>query len=298
MSLKNNTQPIFSTDLGELYQGDCLEIMPKLKKGSIDCFFADPPFNLKKDYGSNVSDDLDEASYIAWCEKWINEGIQLLKPGGSFFIYNIPKWNALLSRHLSKKLTFRNWIAIEITFSLPISGRLYPSHYSLLYFVKGPKPNTFSPARLPILTCRHCGGEIKDYGGYKSKMNPSGVSMSDVWTDIPPVRHKKYKNREANALSLKLMNRIIEMATKPGDVVFDPFGGSGTTYAAAELNERKWIGVEISTTKAIVNRFKDLSPDQKNIEQIKQNQNTLFTEGALKLRKKCGHDNSKYRQIG
>ena len=82
---------------------------------------------------------------------------------------------------------------IDIKYSLPIQKRLYPSHYALLYFIKGDKPAIFHPDRQPVSCCRHCGGELRDYGGYKDKMNPKGVNLSDVWTDIPPVRHAKYK---------------------------------------------------------------------------------------------------------
>jgi site-specific DNA-methyltransferase (adenine-specific) len=283
------------TDQGTLYKDDCLKVMKKLPSESIDCFFADPPFNLNKFYGEGVNDAIPEDEYERWCEKWADEGVRLLKPGGSFFVYNLPRWNMLLAAHLSKKLTFKHWVAIELTFSLPIAGRLYPSHYSLLYFTKGPKANTFTPPRLPIQVCRHCGGEIKDYGGYKSKMNPKGISLSDVWTDIPPVRHKKFKNREANALSLKLMTRIIDMSTKPGDTVFDPFGGSGTTYVAAELRGRKWIGTELSTTDAIAERFAKLDIDRGHLEELDLRTNVLFTPEALALRKKHGKSNDKYR---
>lgn len=288
-------EPIFKTSLGSLYKGDCLEIMKSLASESIDCFFADPPFNLNKSYGSNVNDNLVEEKYLQWCYSWVDEGVRLVKPGGSFFLYNLPKWNVLLTNRISKKLTFRNWIAIEIKFSLPIQGRLYPSHYSLLYYIKGKKPNTFSPPRLPLQICRHCGGEIKDYGGYKNKLNPKGINLSDVWSDIPPVRHKKYKNRQANALSLKLMDRILDIATKEGDIVFDPFGGSGTTYIAAELKGRKWIGTELSTTDEIVNRFKHIENDRNYYQFLQKNINVLFTEEALKLRKKNGHSNGKYK---
>jgi site-specific DNA-methyltransferase (adenine-specific) len=288
-------KPIFKTKNGILYDGDCLKIMPQLKPESIDCFFADPPFNLNKSYGSKVNDNLSEENYLNWCYAWIDEGIRLLKPGGSFFLYNLPKWNIHLSNYISKKLTFRNWIAIEIKFSLPIQGRLYPSHYSLLYFIKGKKANTFNPPRLPVLTCRHCGGEIKDYGGYKNKLNPEGINLSDVWSDIPPVRHKKYKNREANALSLKLMDRILDIATKENDVVFDPFGGSGTTFIASELKKRKWIGIELSTTKAITDRFENIERDVEYHKKLRENVNVLFTKESLNLRKKYGHSNGKYR---
>ena len=106
-------------------------------------------------------------------------------------------------------------------------------------YTKGIKANTFCPDRLQMEICKNCYKEIKDYGGYKDKMNPKGINLADVWYDIPPVRHKKYKAREeVNELSMKLLDRIIEMSSNPGDIVFDPFGGSGTTYMVAEIKQR------------------------------------------------------------
>lgn len=65
------------------------------------------------------------------------------------------------------------------------------------------------------------------------KLNPEGLNLTDVWADIPPVRHRTTKTRAANELSIKLLRRVLEISSEPGDVVLDPFGG-GTTYAAAE----------------------------------------------------------------
>ena len=293
--IKHLAEPTLQTAHGRLYAGDCLDIMPALPSESVDCFFADPPFNLRKYYGDHVDDDQEASTYLSWCYDWIDQGIRLLKPGGSFFLYNIPKWNILLAAYLSQRLTFRHWITIDIKFSLPIPGRLYPSHYALLYFAKGKKPNTFAPPRLPLQTCRHCGGEIKDYGGYKDKMNPRGVSLTDVWTDIPPVRHSKYKNREANELSLKMMDRVLDIASVPGDVVFDPFGGSGTTFVAAELKDRSWLGTEVATAGDIVRRFADIEDDRRHLDALRQNINVLFTESALEVRRKNGRTNGKFR---
>ena len=102
---------------------------------------------------------------------WLDEMIRLLKPGGSLFLWNLPKWNLPLGAHLGRHLTFRHWIAVDIKYTLPIPKRLYPSHYSLLYFVKGERPTIFHPDRIPTPCCRHCGGELRDYVGYKDKMN-------------------------------------------------------------------------------------------------------------------------------
>ncbi len=228
--------PYHATEFGALFMDDCLNVLPSIRSASIDTVFADPPFNLGKEYGSNTNDSLSDTHYLAWCKRWLAECVRVLKPGGSLFIYNLPKWNVSLGAYLlDQQLEFRHWIAIEISACLPISNRLHPSHYSLLYYSKG-KPKTFRRIRTPILTCRHCGREVKDYGGHRGAMNPNGVTLKDVWTDIPPVRHWKFKskNRKANALSTKLLDRVIEMSTVPGDVVLDPFGGSGTTSVVAE----------------------------------------------------------------
>ncbi len=252
-----------------------MAVLPFIMTESIDTVFADPPFNLKKDYGERTSDDRRDDHYIEWCKEWIQECIRVLKPGGSIFIYNLPKWNIHLGSYLSNKgLDFRHWIAIEHKSSLPISGRLYPAHYSLLYYSKG-KPNRFRRIRTPIERCRHCGGEIRDYGGHRSAMNPNGVNLKDVWTDIPPVRHRKFKSekRQANALSTKLLERVIEISTLPGDVVLDPFGGSGTTLAVCERRHRHWIGIEIENTQPIIDRLNGEIDHHRNDDYVESESN-------------------------
>lgn len=280
---------VFETNFGRLHQGDCLALMHYMESDSIDLIFADPPFNLKKLYPSGVNDDLKAAQYLAWCERWADECVRLLKPGGSLFIWNIPRWNTHLSAYLNARLTFRHWIAVDIKYSLPISGRLYPSHYSLLYYCKGEKPKTFHPDRLPMEICPACKADLRDYGGYKDKMNPKGVNLTDVWMDIAPVRHSKYKKRKgSNELSVKLMDRIIEMASEEGDVIFDPFGGSGTTYVVAEIKRRHWVGVELGPADDIVTRFEEISMEADFIERIRRNYNSLFTEDDLNIRRQQG----------
>ena len=276
---------VLETGLGKLYQGDCFALLQHQQNDSIDLIFADPPFNLNKLYPSNIDDNLKTGQYLEWCKNWINECIRVLKPGGSFFIWNLPKWNTYFAGYLNRRLTFRHWISVDIKYTLPIKGRLYPSHYSLLYYCKGEKPKTFHPDRLPMDICPHCLGDLKDYGGYKNKMNPDGVNLTDVWLDIPPVRHRKYKKRNgANELSVKLMDRVIAMASNEGDLVFDPFGGSGTTYAVAEIKKRKWLGIEIGPVDDILTRFENIQGDVDHIAKIRKDINCLITKNDLKGR--------------
>ncbi len=205
--VRRGPSPIHVTPHGALYAADCMKLLPLVKDEVVDTIFADPPFNIGKEYGKNTDDSLPDEHYIQWCREWLAECVRVLKPGGSLFLYNLPKWNVLLGAFLHEQgLEFRHWIAIEISACLPIPSRLHPSHYSLLYYSKG-KVKTFYRIRTPILTCRHCGGEVKDYGGHRDAMNPKGVTLKDVWTDIPPVRHWKFKsrNRRANALSTKIL---------------------------------------------------------------------------------------------
>jgi len=289
--------PKMETPLGKLYEGDCLAILPQLPDESVDLVFADPPFNLGKDYSSKMNDSVPEQLYLDWCKQWLDQLARVLRPGGSLFLFNLPKWNLPLGAYIGQKLTFRHWIAVDIKYTLPIPKRLYPSHYSLLYFIKGSKAAIFHPDRLPIKTCSHCGKEANDYGGYKDRMNPAGVSLTDVWYDIPPVRHSKYKKREANELSLKLLDRVVSMASDPGSLVLDPFGGSGTTFVAAELQERRWFGMELECT-SIVERFENIEADRDYLTKIAAGKNMLFTPESLSKRRHFGHDTSKYRING
>ncbi len=266
--------PYWIGEGGVLFSGNCMDLLPSIRDGVVDTVFADPPFNLGKLYGKRSLDSLSEDRYLAWCKEWLVESVRLLKPGGALFVYNLPRWNIQLGAFLIEQgLTFRHWIAIEHKSCLPIEGRLYPAHYGLLYFTKG-KPKVFRRIRTPILTCRHCGGEIRDYGGHRHAMNPNGVNLMDVWSDIPPVRHGKFKSekRTANALSTKVLDRVVEMTTVVGDIVLDPFGGSGTTYAVARDKGRRWIGIDIDFASIVVERLTQ--------GVIAPHANTDFVEGA------------------
>jgi site-specific DNA-methyltransferase (adenine-specific) len=269
----NGTRPDYTTALGALFDGDCVKVLKNFRDAVVDTVFADPPFNIGKQYRENTNDDLPDHEYLKWCKTWLAECVRVLKPGGSLFIYNLPKWNIPIGAYLGELgMEFRHWIGIEISACLPIPGRLHPSHYSLLYYSKG-KPKTFRRIRTPILKCRHCGGEVKDYGGHRGAMNPNGVTLKDVWTDIPPVRHWKFKskNRKANALSTKILDRVVEMSTVPGDVVLDPFGGSGTTFVVCEAKERRWLGIEIDYAQEIIERLET--------DDIQAHKNGDFVEG-------------------
>ncbi len=249
--------PFMTTSLGVLYDADCLEVLREIKPGVIDTVFADPPFNIGKDYKNGYDDRVGQAEYIAWCRQWILECCRVLKPGGAFFIYATPELAVQFAPIVGERLEFRHWIALTMKGTYPRGRKLYPAHYALLYYTRG-SPRVFNRLRLPIETCRHCGKELRDYGGHRDKMNPEGVNLTDFWTDTSPNRHKKFKVRPGvNELKLLIPERAVLVSTNAGDVVLDPFGGGGSTYQAAEKHQRYWIGIELFDAAYIRRRIRD-----------------------------------------
>lgn len=261
-------KPAFSTTLGAVYNMDCMDLLPRIKSESIDTVFADPPFNLAKDYGNGKDkDDLATDEYLKWCRSWIDECVRVVKPGGAIFIYNLPQWAFHLAAHLEAKgMKFRHWIAVSMKGTFPRGRKLYPAHYALLYFTKG-APAVFNRVRLPIPQCRHCGRDVKDYGGHRKFLNPLGLNLTDFWDDTAPARHRKFKARwHVNELKPVIPGRCVELSTDEGAIVLDVFGGGGSTYEAAQNLKRRWIGAEIVDCELIRERFKRNVP---GVERVK-----------------------------
>jgi site-specific DNA-methyltransferase (adenine-specific) len=256
-------KPFLTTERGVLFGEDCLRVLPEIQNGVIDCVFADPPFNLGKDYGNGFDDDVSESVYFAWCHHWISECCRVLKDGGAIFIYATPELAVHFAGFLNgiEQMQFRHWIAMTMKGTFRRGERLYPAHYALLYYTKG-DPKVFNNLRVPIPICRHCGGDIKDYGGHRDKLNPEGLNLTDFWEDTSPNRHKKYKVRPGvNELKLMIPERAVLISTNEGDIVLDPFGGGGSTYQAAEKNGRNWIGVEMYDYQHIEKRMTEEFPE-------------------------------------
>lgn len=225
--------------------GDCLKIMGNIPDNSVDMAFADPPFNLKKKY-NHYEDTRGKKEYLEWCNKWMSEMVRITKPGGLIFVHNIPRWLTHFTEHLNKVAYFRHWICWD-SGGAPMGKTLLPNHYGILFYTKSKSPNEFKfyDVRAPHKRCRICKEFIKDYGGKKDQMHPFGMLLSDVWSDIHRIRHKKRRDEHPCQLPVPLLERLILMSTDEGDIVFDPFIGTGTTAVAAKKLGRKYIGIDI-----------------------------------------------------
>ncbi len=258
-------KPELTTRRGILYKTDCLNLFASIKDGSIDCVFADPPFNLQKFYGNGngerFKDEWTREGYLQWSFRWIDEAVRVTKPGGAVFIYILPQWGYHFAARLEAAgMMFRHWIALSMKGTFPRGKKLYPAHYALLYFTKGiPKTFNRDRIRLPVPKCRKCGADIKDYGGHRKYLNPAGLNLTDFWEDTAPARHNRFKTRwHINELKPMIPGRCFEISTNPGEIVLDPFGGGGSSYETAERLKRYWLGSEIVTTEAIQARFERL----------------------------------------
>ncbi len=251
----------FKNFINNIIQGDCLELFKDIPDNSIDLTFADPPFNLKKNY-SSYSDSLELQDYLEWCEKWIFEMVRITKPTGSIFVHNIPKWLTFYVTYLNKFAHFKHWIAWDAP-TAPMGKSLQPAHYGILFYTKKEKGAKIYELRHPHKRDRKNGYLIKDYGGKKDGLHPFGPLVSDVWTDIHRIKHNTKRDPHPCQLPIHLMDRLILMATDEGDIVLDPFSGTGTTAISAKRLGRKYIGFEIDKEYVEISRQK--------LEQTKSN---------------------------
>ncbi|MXV78682.1 site-specific DNA-methyltransferase [Candidatus Poribacteria bacterium] len=240
--------------LNKIIQGDCIEVMQQIPSDSIDVTFADPPFNLKKNY-SSYKDEKDTDDYLSWCKKWILEMVRITKPSGSIFLHNIPKWLTYYTEFLNEVADFRHWIAWDAP-TAPMGKTLQPSHYGILFYAKNQRENKFYEIRYPHKRCRKCGYLLKDYGGKKKILHPFGPLVSDIWSDIHRIRHNKHRDPHPCQLPIHLLERILLMSTDEGDVVLDPFMGTGTTAVAAARLGRNVIGIDIDAEYVEITRNK------------------------------------------
>ena len=229
--------------LNKVTQGDCLELFKDIPENSVDITFADPPFNLKKKYNS-YEDSLEFKEYLDWCEKWIKEMVRVTKPTGAIFLHNIPKWLTYYTTYLNKFVHFKHWIAWDAP-TAPMGKSLQPSHYGVLFYAKDVKQTKFYEIRHPHKRDRKTGHLSKDYGGKKDALHPFGPLVSDAWTDIHRIKHNMFRDKHPCQLPLHLLERIVLMTTDEGDVVLDPFLGTGTSAIAAKSLGRNYIGFEL-----------------------------------------------------
>ena len=229
-----------------LLHGDCIEEMAKLEPEMVRLVFADPPYNQGVDYGQGrKADRLSRQQYLAFSEQWMRAASRLLTPDGSFWVLISQEYSARLSCILEDiGLHWRQIITWYETFGNNCSKKFNRTSRHLLYFTRHPRRFVFN-AKAPQVR-RSSDRQVK----YNDKRaNPNGKLLDDVWK-IKRLAgtHKERIKGFKTQLPLELPRRVIACASEPGDLVLDPFSGSGTTGVACLELGRRYIGIEKNKT--------------------------------------------------
>jgi DNA modification methylase len=249
-----NAQSQVPIERDQVLKRDCVEYLNELAvqhpEGVFDLAFADPPYNLAKNY-ADYDDTLADQEYVTWCNQWLEGMAKTLKPGGSLLVLNLPKWAMHHATFLSSRLELRHWIVWD-ALSDP-RGKLMPAHYALLYYTKPGAKSVFNCAApgkrnsgdavAPPDAPKYClrAACVRDR---KAQGDDDKVELSDIWFDIHRIKHKRDRDAHPCQLPDKLMERIIRLTTDRGGLVFDPFCGAGTTAIAARKLGRHFVTTE------------------------------------------------------
>jgi site-specific DNA-methyltransferase (adenine-specific) len=245
--------------LDRLYSGDCLELFRHVESGSIDLVFADPPFNIGYDYDI-YNDRRDASAYLEWTLAWGREVMRVLKPAGTFWLAIGDEFAAELKVlfHRELGLSLRSWVVWYYTFGVHCTKKFSRSHAHLFYFARDPKRFTFNDQEIRVPSARQL-------VYFDARANPAGRLPDDTWIlrpqDVPdgfaPESDTWYVPRVCGTFKERagwhgcqmpeqLLGRIIRACSNPGEVVLDPFAGSGTTMVVAKKLKRRFLGFELS----------------------------------------------------
>lgn len=251
-----------SVHTNQILHGDCIETLARIDRDSVELAFADPPFNIGYEYDV-YRDDRESSEYVNWSKQWISSVHQVLKPSGTFWLAIGDEYAAEL-KVIAQQVGFvcRSWIIWYYTFGVNCARGFSRSHTHIFHFVKDPDDFAFNADNPAI---RVPSARQLVYGD--SRANPRGRLPDNTWIYRPqdgppgafsPNHDTWYFARVAGTfrerqgfhgcqMPEQLLGRIIRLSSRPGDIVLDPFGGSGTTLAVAKKLGRQWLGIELSS---------------------------------------------------
>ena len=249
-----------------LYHGDSLELLKHMKP-MVNLTVTSPPYNIGKEY--EAVRPLEE--YVIWSQEWISLVHRCTSPNGSFWL-NLG-YVSVEDRAKAIPLPYVLWNTIPFfliqeivwNYGAGVAGRLFfsPRNEKFLWYVKNPENYVFNLDSVRDPDVKY--PNQKKNG--KLKCNPLGKNPTDVW-QIPKVtsgasRSSKERTPHPAQFPIALISRIINASSNAGDIVLDPFVGSGSTIEAAIRNGRRVVGIEANRTyiETAIRRIKEVRRD-------------------------------------
>lgn len=268
--------PFFKTESGSLYNIDCNLLLDDLESNSVDLIFADPPYNIKKAEWDTFS---SQKEYVEWSMDWIERAERVLKEDGSIYICGFSEILADIKWSASKLFKGCKWLVWFYRNKANLGKDWGRSHESILHFRKS-KNFKFNqdPIRIPynkhtLKYPKRKQAESSQYSNGNGKKyvwepHPLGAKPKDV-LEIPTLSNGSWERYDHETQKpVELLKRIILSSSKEEDLVLDPFGGSGTTFAVAEALNRKWLGAELN--KEYCDIIKNRVSDTNHISRIRE----------------------------
>ena len=243
--------------MDQILSGDCLRLLADLPAACVDLAFADPPFNIGYEYDV-YNDRKGRAEYLAWTQRWLAAVRRVLRPDGSFYVAIGDEYAAELKVRLDGLgLAMRNWIVWHYTFGVNCTRKFNRSHAHIFYYAMDARRFTFNADAVRVPSARQT-----TYADRRA--NPVGKLPDDTWVLRPQEEERcfrpgtdtwyvarvcgTFKERTGHPCQMPeaVLERIVRVSSNPGDLVLDPFAGSGTTLAVSKRLGRHYLGVELS----------------------------------------------------
>ena len=259
----------FQTKLGKLYLADSIVWLSSLKSESVDLVFADPPYNISKADWDNFE---SQEEYVKWSINWIKEASRVLKPTGSLYVCGFSEILADIKYMASKYFKSCRWLIWHYKNKANLGSDWGRSHESIIHFRKSKSFKlNIDDIRIPysnhtLKYPTHPQAESSQYGKstLKNKNNwiphPQGAKPKDV-IDIPTTCNgMEEKTPHPTQKPEELIRKFILSSSNEGDLVIDPFSGSGTTLVVAEQLNRFWMGCDLNKeyNEWAINRIKKI----------------------------------------
>jgi len=266
----------YSTDLGKLYHGDAVEWLESQANDSADVIVADPPYGANNTVHWDRFGSLDD--YVKWSETWLTEAARVLKPEGSLFVCGYAENLAYLKVFGDRHFAGCRWLVWYYRNKhAPWKSDWGRAHEGVLHFrhskrfkfrqdaVRTPyNAHTLRYPEHPQARSSALGSKKTRETGHIWQPHPLGAKPKDVF-DISTLNNgMAERTSHPTQKPEDLIRRLVLACSDRGDLVLDPFGGSGTTYVVAEKLERQWRGVEqdASYIEMAIARLAAVEPDE------------------------------------